>query len=547
MDAKRDLEQCERVDVVVVGAGFAGMYLLYRLRQQGRHVRVIERASDVGGTWYWNRYPGARCDVESMQYSYSFSEELQQEWQWSERFSGQPEILSYAQHVAERFDLRRDIQFNTEVTAAEFDETRGRWRVTLDNQTELDAQFVIMATGCLSTARTPDFPGLGDFAGETYHTGHWPHDPVDFTGKRVGVIGTGSSGIQAIPVIAEQAAHVTVFQRTPNYSIPSRNAPMTPEYEASWKTDYAQHRARARYSPNGILFRGNDQSALDVTDEERLAIYEQRWAEGGTYFLGAFNDLAFNQASNDTASDFVRNKVREIVKDPDTAELLAAKDYPIATKRICVDTQYFETYNRDNVDLMDVSQRPIDTLTQRGLSAGGREFEFDAIVFATGFDAMTGTVLAVDIRGRNGVSLRDEWEGGPRTYLGLTMAGFPNLFTITGPGSPSVLTNMIMSIEHHVDWICDCLEAMDSHSAATIEATLKAQDEWVNHVNEVAHKTLYPKANSWYMGANVPGKPRVFLPYIGGLGAYRKRCDEIVANDYAGFEMTDVGGVEAAE
>ena len=547
MDAKRDSEQCERVDIVVVGAGFAGMYLLYRLRQQDRKVRVIERASDVGGTWYWNRYPGARCDVESMQYSYSFSEELQQEWQWSERFSGQPEILSYAQHVAERFDLRRDIQFNTEVMAAEFDEARGRWRVTLDNQTELDAQFVIMATGCLSTARTPDFPGLGDFAGETYHTGHWPHEPVDFSGKRVGVIGTGSSGIQAIPVIAEQAAHVTVFQRTPNYSIPSRNAPMTPEYEASWKTDYAQHRARARYSPNGILFRGNDQSALDVTDEERLAIYEQRWAEGGTYFLGAFNDLAVNQASNDTASEFVRNKVREIVHDPETAELLAAKDYPIATKRICVDTRYFETYNRDNVDLVDVSERPIETLTQSGLSVGGRNFEFDAIVFATGFDAMTGTVLAVDIRGRNGVSLRDEWEGGPRTYLGLTMAGFPNLFTITGPGSPSVLTNMIMSIEHHVDWISDCLQAMDSHSATTIEATSKAQDEWVSHVNEVAHKTLYPKANSWYMGANVPGKPRVFLPYIGGLGAYRKRCDEIVANDYAGFEMTGVGRVEAAE
>lgn len=537
------------VDVVVVGAGFAGMYLLHRLRGMGFSTRVFEAASDVGGTWYWNRYPGARCDVESMQYSYAFDEDLQQEWQWSERFSGQPEILAYARHVAERFDLRRDITFNTRVTAAVFDEDSRRWTVQTDSGEHVAARHFVMATGCLSTARTPDFKGLDSFQGETYHTGHWPHEKVDFTGKRVGVIGTGSSAIQAIPVIAEEAAHVTVFQRTPNYSIPSRNGPMTDDYEQTWKSDYAERREKARYSRNGILQNLNDVSAMAVSEEERRRVYEQRWKDGGTYFMAAFNDLAFNKASNDTAADFVRERIREIVKDPEVAELLAPKDYPIGTKRICVDTRYFETFNRDNVSLVDVRNAPIEEITPHGLITGGREYQFDAIVFATGFDAMTGTMLAVDIRGRRGLSLREKWEAGPRTYLGLLAAGFPNMFMVTGPGSPSVLSNMIVSIEQHVDWITDCLAYMDKEGLATIEAEQAAEDNWVEHVNHVANQTLFPHANSWYMGANVPGKPRLFMPYIGGVGVYREKCDAVAANGYEGcsFERVAADAATAAE
>jgi cyclohexanone monooxygenase len=473
-----------------------------------------------------------------MQYSYSFLPELQQEWQWSELFASQPEILRYANHVADRLDLRRDIQFDTRVTEASFDEATHRWEVVTDRGDRVSAQYCVMATGCLSTARMPDFPGLASFKGKTYHTGHWPHEGVDLSGQRVGVIGTGSSAIQAIPVMAEQARELVVFQRTPNYSIPSRNGPMTAEYEGSWKSEYEERRAKARTMRGGILYDINEKSALDVTEEERRREYEARWAVGGTAFMAAFGDLAVNKQSNDTAAEFVRERIREIVKDPATAELLAAKDYPIGTKRICVDTHYFETYNRENVSLVDVRSAPIAEITPDGLRTTEAEYQFDSIVFATGFDAMTGSVLKVDIKGRDGQSLRDSWEAGPRTYLGLMTAGFPNLFLITGPGSPSVLSNMIVSIEQHVDWVTDCIENLGARGLDCIEATVAAQDAWVAHVNEVAYGTLYPSANSWYMGANIPGKPRVFMPYIGGVGAYRQKCDEIAANGYTGFELT---------
>lgn len=527
----------EAVDAVIVGAGFSGMYMLYRLRKLGLSCRVIDRATGVGGTWYWNRYPGARCDIESMQYSYSFSEELQQEWHWPEKFSAQPEILEYANHVADRFDLRRDMQFETSVLSAEFIEPDNRWLIKTDRGEELKPRYCIMATGCLSSARTPDFPGLKDFKGNTYHTGHWPHEPVDFTGLRVGVIGTGSSAIQAIPVIAEQAAELTVFQRTPNYSIPSRNGLMTDDYEQSWKCDYQTFRTEARQTKNGILTNPNDASAIEVDEAERLKVYEQRWTDGGTRFMSAFNDLAINAESNETAAEFVRGKIREIVQDPETANLLAAKDYPIGTKRICVDTRYFETYNLDHVTLIDVRNSPVEHLTQSGLRQGNRDYAFDAIVFATGFDAMTGTLDRIDIRGRNGRRLSQEWESGPKTYLGMMSAGFPNMFMVTGPQSPSVLSNMIVSIEQHVDWMADCIAHMEANGLTAIEAEAAAQDEWIEHSNEVAHSTLYPKAASWYMGANIPGKPRVFLPYIGGVGRYREKCNEIAASGYQGFRL----------
>ncbi len=533
-------------DVVIVGAGFAGLYQLHRLRGLGMTAKVIEAGSGVGGTWYWNRYPGARCDVESMQYSYAFSEELQQEWHWPELFSAQPDILKYANHVADKLDLRRDILFDTRVTETRFDDAASQWTVRTDAGDTFTAGFMIMATGCLSTARVPDFKGLGSFKGKTYHTGAWPHEGVDFTGLRVGIIGTGSSAIQAIPVIAEQAADLTVFQRTPNFSIPSRNGPMAETYARQWKDKYADLRDEARATRNGILANPNDFSALSVSPEERKRIYEERWASGGTTFMASFNDLIFNQEANDTAADFVRGKIREIVKDPKTAELLAPKDHPIGTKRICVDTRYFETYNRPNVHLIDVRSAPIEEITPAGLRTREAEYEFDAIVFATGFDAMTGALTAIDIHSTDGSTLKRKWEDGPRTYLGLMCAHFPNMFMITGPGSPSVLSNMHVSIEQDVNWISDCLAYLRDHRVARMEATQEAEDNWVLHGIEVANKTLYPKAASWYMGANIEGKPRVFMPYIGGVNAYKQKCAEVAANGYTGFRLSPERSVARA-
>jgi cyclohexanone monooxygenase len=527
----------QRVDALIVGAGFSGLYMLHRLRQLGLSARVIETGSDVGGTWYWNRYPGARCDTESMQYSYSFSPELQQDWRWSEKFAAQPEILRYAGHVADRFDLRRDISFGTTVTSASYDEASDRWTVRTDADETIQSRFLIMATGCLSAARMPDIPGIARFQGRTYHTGHWPHEPVDFTGQRVAVIGTGSSAIQSIPVIAEQAAHVTVFQRTPNYSIPARNVPMTPDYEQSWKSDYPALREQQRHTRTGILNNLNDVSAMAVSAEDRQREYEARWATGGTTFMASFNDLATNKASNDTAAEFVRQRIKATVKDPAVAALLMPRDYPIGTKRICADTHYFETFNRDNVTLVDIRRAPIQEIATDGVVTGGKTWQADSIVFATGFDAMTGALLKVDIRGRGGVSLRDKWAAGPRAYLGLATAGFPNLFMITGPGSPSVLSNMIVSIEQHVDWIAGCIRHLRDHQLHVIEPTREAEDAWVEHVNQTASRTLYPSAASWYMGANIPGKPRVFMPYIGGVGRYRQECQEVVDKGYAGFRL----------
>jgi cyclohexanone monooxygenase len=479
----------ETYDVVVVGAGFAGMYMLHRLRKQGMTARVYEQGDGVGGTWYWNRYPGARCDVESMQYSYSFSEELQQEWDWSERYAPQPEILKYANHVADRFNLRPDIQFNTRVERAEFNENANTWQVATSDGKTVTAKYVVLATGCLSNARMPEIKGLDSFKGKVYHTGHWPHEAVDFTGQRVAVIGTGSSGIQSVPIIAEQASQLTVFQRT------------------------------------------------DDGDNERRTKYESRWSKGGLTFMSVYNNLALDKTANDTAADFVREKIAEIVKDTETAKLLQPNNHPIGSKRICIDTDYFATFNRPNVTLVDIKTNPIEEITANAVRAGGKDCEVDALVLATGFDAMTGSVAKIDIRGRNGQTLNQKWAEGPKTYLGLMSAGFPNLFIITGPGSPSVLSNMIVSIEQHVDWIADCVAYMRDHHLETMEANRDAEDRWVTHVNEVAYTTLYPQANSWYMGANVPGKPRIFMPYIGGVGPYRKICNDVVAKGYEGFVM----------
>ncbi|MDP6706260.1 MAG: NAD(P)/FAD-dependent oxidoreductase [Alphaproteobacteria bacterium] len=531
----------QRFDAVVIGAGVAGLYALHRLRDDlGMTVAVLEAGTGVGGTWYWNRYPGCRCDVESLEYSYSFDDELQQEWSWPERYGNQPEILDYLEHVADRYDLRRDIRFETRVTQATYDRTANLWTLRTEAGEAYAAPICIMGTGNLSTPRVPDFPGLDSFRGQTYHTGLWPHEDVDFTGLRVGVIGTGSSGVQSIPIIARQAKHLTVFQRTANFVLPAQNGPMDRDREARHKAGYATSRRAAFDTPFGIAgYPPPTQSALEASTAERQAKYEEKWAEGGSIsFLYSYNDLLTNQAANDTAAEFVRGKIRALVDDAQTAELLCPNDHPIGTKRLILDTGYYETYNRDNVALVNVRKAPIETITASGLRTAEAEYELDAIVFATGFDAMTGALAEIDIRTSNGQVLEDDWKDGPQTMLGLMCAGFPNMFMVTGPGSPSVKSQMILSCEQHVNWITDCLRHMAANRIAAIEPTAEAQADWTRHVGEVADATLYPLANSWYMGANIPGKPRVFMPYVGGVQNYTRRIDEVAAADYEGFVMT---------
>jgi cyclohexanone monooxygenase len=524
-------------DAVIIGAGFAGMCMLYRLRQLGLTARVYERGDGVGGTWYWNRYPGARCDTESMTYSYSFSCALEQEWEWTERYATQPEILKYANHVADRFDLRRDIQFETSVTAARYDEAKQRWNVVTDRGDALSVRFCISAVGCLSAATTPNYPGIDDFKGERYHTGKWPHERVDFTGKRVGIIGTGSSGIQSTIAIAKEAAHLFVFQRTPNYSIPAWNGPLDPAAARSIKDDYRRLREDSRYAQIGIPFVSNGKSAKQVPADEREREYEAQWAAGGFNFVMAYSDILTDLESNRTAADFVARKIREKVKDPKSADMLIPTDHPLGTKRLCVDTGYYETFNRDNVTLVDIRRSPIEAITSQGLQTRDASYDLDVLVFATGFDAITGPLLKIDIRGKADEGLRDKWAEGPRTYLGLSTVGFPNFFMITGPGSPCVLSNMIVSIEQHVDWIAACIEFMRSRQLDTVEPSLEAENDWVKTVHEVGHSTLYPLANSWYTGTNIAGKVRMFTPYAGGVGTYRRICAGVVERGYAGFEF----------
>jgi cyclohexanone monooxygenase len=526
------------VDVVVVGAGFAGLSALYRLREAGWSVQGFEAGDGVGGTWYWNRYPGARCDVASIEYSYSFSDELQQDWVWTERYATQPEILRYLDHVADRFDLRRLIRFNTRVEAAVFDEATGAWDVRTSDGAETRARFVVMATGCLSTANLPDIPGRDSFEGEVLHTGRWPHHPVDLAGKRVGVIGTGSSAIQAIPVIAEEAAELVVFQRTPNYSVPAHNHPLQPAELAEVEANYADLRERNRRTMVGAggWAAPPGGPALELSETERERVLEERWADGGLWFLMAFNDVVFNGEANEVLADFVRRKIRSIVDDPAVADRLSPTQR-IGCKRMCVDTGYFETFNRPNVRLVDLRETAIEAITQTGVRTVAEHVDLDTLVFATGFDAMTGTLMRIDIRGRDGVTLRETWAEGPRTYLGLGVPGFPNLFVITGPGSPSVLTNMVTSIEHHVEWIGDCLNHLRAQGHDTIEASPQAAEEWVAYVNAVAGTTLFTTCNSWYLGANIPGKPRVFMPLF-GFAPYVATCADVAAKGYRGFNLS---------
>jgi cyclohexanone monooxygenase len=525
----------ERFDAIVVGTGFGGMYMLHRLRERGLKVRAFEAGDDCGGTWYWNRYPGARCDVESVEYQYGFSDDIVQGWTWTERYATQPEIMRYVDYVATKLDLRKDIRFKTRVTAATYDDAAQRWTIETDRGDRVTAQFCIMATGCLSASRIPNIAGLKDFKGKHYHTGAWPHEGVDFTGRRVAVIGTGSSGVQSIPVIAQHAKELWVFQRTPNFSLPALNAPMDPDFVRDMKERFMELRRKARATNSGAFMAANPQSALDVDDEERQRTFAERWEKGGFAFVTSYNDVLSKLESNTLAADFVRDKIRKTVNDPKIANLLAPTNHPIGTKRLCLDTNYYETYNLPHVTLVDIANSPIECITPDGVLVGGEEYKVDDIVFATGFDAMTGALLRIDIRGKDGLTLKEKWAAGPRTYLGLGIVGFPNLFTITGPGSPSVLVNVIIAVEQHSDWIMDCIDYMRAKGLSTIEAESEAEDRWVEHVNEKADETLYPMANSWYVGANIPGKPRVFMPYVGGFANYDNICKDVVANGYKGF------------
>ena len=528
-----------RVDVVIVGAGFAGLYAQYKIRELGLSAFGFETASEIGGTWYWNRYPGARCDVESLDYSYSFSPDVLHEWKWRERFATQPEILQYANFVADKYDLRRDYAFETKVIAADFDKAANQWVVKSDHGDEVRCRFLLLAVGGLSLPKAPEIDGLKDFQGRWVQTGCWPHEPINVTGQRVAVIGTGSSGIQCIPLLAEQAALLTVFQRTPNFSVPAHNGPLDAEYEAEVRADYVEHHKRNRMTKGGVPPRINTGvSAMSVSEDERQAKFEQAWGFGTFALQSVFNDISSNPGSNAAAAAFVHDKIRGIVNDPKVAEKLLPKTFPFGTKRLCLDTGYYATFNRDNVSLVDIRETPIERITKAGIKTTDAEYPFDLIVFATGFDAVTGPLFALNLTGVGGVTLNDAWKDGPQSYLGLMVSGFPNLFTVNGPSSPSVLANMLQTIEHHVDWIADCIAYTDKNGFARVEADEAAQVAWAHEVANMAKRTLYTKANSWYMGANVLGKPRVFLMYIGGLDTYVDRCDQIVQGGYVGFNFS---------
>ena len=543
--SRRTVDGAPALDVVIIGAGFAGLYALHHLRGLGYDARIVEAGGGVGGTWYWNRYPGARVDIESVEYSYSFSDELQQEWNWTERYAARDELLRYLNHVADRFDLRRSIDFGTRVESAIFDEDAVLWTLHASGGRTIQARHCIMATGFLSAPNQPNFAGLDSFNGKVYHTAYWPEEGVDFSGQRVGVIGTGSSAIQCIPIIAQQAAKLTVFQRTPAYAVPLRNCPMPEEYLRSVKANYADWRHREREKSFGgwvaVNFKPIDQVfdlAMNATAEERTAAYEERWASGGLAFYNSYPDIFVKLEANATLAEFLRSKIRERVQDPETAELLSPRDYPALTKRLCADSGYYETFNRDNVSLVSLKANPIKEITRTGVQAGDTEYEFDSIVLATGFDALTGAMMRINVRGRGGVTLQDHWRDGARTAFGLMVAGFPNMFMLSGPGSPCPLFQPILLSEDQVRWIGDCLQYLDRTGHNQIEATQAQEDSWVQGCTDAVNATLFPLAKSWYMGSNVPGKPPIGLAYFGGIQNYWAICNQLAADDYRGFALS---------
>ena len=539
---KPQLDHAKPLDAIVIGAGFGGMCIVHRLRSMGLSIRGIEAGGDVGGVWYWNRYPGARCDLMSIDYSYSFSEEIQQEWTWTEQFAAQPEILAYANFVADRLDLRKEFQFNTRVESVTFDDARRLWITTTDRGDTFEATYCIMASGPLSVPKGLDLAGAEDFKGELFHAAKWPHRAVDFTGKRVGVIGTGSTGIQIVPVVAEEAAELFVFQRTPSFTLPMRNKPLAPDYVAQVKRNYPALRASARNTPIGGFRPTSTRPLFSVTPEDRLELLEDAWRRGGLAFLGTFSDLLTNAEANEIVAEFVRGKISEVVEDPDTAERLKPRGYPIFARRPCLDTNYYESFNRSNVHLVDLLDDPIVRLTAHGVQTHTREIELDALILATGYDGLTGAMLAIDVKGRGGRRLSDKWREGARSYLGLAIEGFPNLFMICGANGPAALANIVTLNEQNTDWIAECIDYMRHNELATMEATVESEDQWMNTISELAEKSLMPKANTWYVGTNISGKPRTFSLYSGGFHKYRETCESATANQYRGFTFEKASG-----
>ncbi len=528
-----------RLDALVIGMGFGGMCMLHSAREMGLDVHAIEAGDEVGGTWYWNRYPGARCDVMSIDYSYSFVNELQQEWTWSEKFAAQPEIFAYARFVADKLDLRKDVSFGTRAKSVAYDDARRLWVIETEQGQIFEVIYCIMATGPLSIPKGIDIPGRESFEGEIYLSGRWPHHKVDFSGKKVGIIGTGSTGIQAVPVVAEEAAHLTVFQRTPSFTIPMRNHKLSPEYMAQVKAHYPRLRTIARSTHTGGVRPVSTRPMFSVTRDETQRLLEDGWNEGGQAIFGLFSDLLYDQETNDVVAEFVRGKIKEVVKDAHTAEVLTPHGYPIFSRRPCLDTNYYETFNRDNVTLVDCINEPILEITEKGIRTGEREIPLDIIIGATGYDGLTGAMMAVDIKGRGGRSLREKWAGGARSYLGLMMEGFPNLFMIAGANGPSALANFVILNEENADWIIRCIKYLRLHDYASIEPTAAAEEEYMTLLTEIAARSLIPKAESWYVGANIPGKARFFPIFAGGFSKYVEMCKDAASKDYAGFVLED--------
>ncbi len=526
-------------DAIVIGAGISGMYLLHKLRDElGLSVRVYEAGAGVGGTWYWNRYPGARFDSESWSYGYSFSQELLDEWDWQEHFAPQPETLRYLNFVADKFDLRRDIRFGTRITRAVYDTGANAWQVESEDGVQARAHYLVTAVGPLSVPYWPDIPGRDDFAGPVYHTGLWPHEKLDFSDKRVGVIGTGATAVQLITEVAKNVGHLTVFQRTPNYCVPLHNAKISREEMRDIRARYPQIFKRCRETFGAFIHGFDERSTREVSAAERDAMFEKLWAEPGFgLWLGNFNDILSDREANEAVSEFVRNKIRQRVKDPVTAEKLCPKNHGFGTRRVPMESGYYEVYNQDNVTLVDVREAPIERITASGIRTADADYDLDVIVFATGFDAVTGAMDQIEVRGENGVTLKETWADGPRTYLGLGCAGFPNMFTCVGPHNGGTFCNIPRCIEQNVEWISDCIAYLREHHVERIRVEEQAQAQWTAHVYDVVKDTLIPETDSWFMGANVPGKKRTFLMYAGGSPLFRETCDRVAANGYEGFSL----------
>ena len=525
-------------DLIIVGAGFAGMYSTIHAERAGLDVLGLEAGADVGGTWYWNRYPGARCDVESIDYSFSFDDALQREWRWSERYATQPEILRYLNHVADRFDVRRRFRFGERLTTATWDESAQRWDVRTESGLTASARWLVMATGGLSKPQLPDVPGRDSFTGEVLQTSAWPEAPVDLRGKRVAVIGTGSSGVQAIPLIAEDAAELTVYQRSANYSVPAFNRIVDDEEWESRQRELTHRRELSWNGAAGSPWTSHPVSFADSSEQERAEVFEESWTRGGVLFAKAFQGLTVDPLINDAAREFFERKLAEKVRDPETRDTLTPRDHPVGTKRICTDSAYYETFNRPHVSLVDLRREPLTAVTASGIRTSERHRDHDVIVYATGFDAMTGALTAIDIRGRDGRSLREEWRGFPSTYLGVALPGFPNLLILNGPGSPSVLSNMALTSEQQGAYALGIIEHCRRHGYTSIEARADAAAAWTAHSLELADRTLFGSAASWYTGSNIAGKARGFLPYIGGFKNYIDHCEDVAADGYRGFALS---------